>query len=62
MALDRNEAFVVVQRIVPRIRLLSVSALDNDFKVLVICLKVHTNIASENNAIKRIAVVTIVPR
>ena len=62
MALDRNERFVDVQRVVSRVHILLVGALNNDLKVLVIPLKVHTYISTEYDVVICTAIFTGIRR
>ena len=63
MAFDRNGALTIVQRIVSRIRILLIRPLNHDFKLLVrwiSCREMHAYVATENDAIICVGVLTIV--
>ena len=62
MAFDRDKTLSVVQRIVARVHILLVGALNNDFEIFVIPLEVHTYISTENDVIKCSGIVTVIRR
>ena len=62
MVLDRNEGFADVQRIVTTVHILLICSLNNDLEVLVIPLKVHTYISTENDVIICTAIATVIRR
>ena len=62
MAFDCDKTLCVVQRIIARIDVLLVGALNNDFEVFVIPFEMDTYIASQNDAIKCSGIVTLIRR
>ena len=62
MALDRNERFASVQRIVTTVRILLICSPNNDLKVLIIPLEMDARVSTENDVIICSCIVSVIRR